>query len=93
MKLNIKWQHLGLVEITAEKLNKARNHIITMTAYCVYSTWVKCGDSKENFKFQNLKSNVQNDLHKYMNIFKCFSKKEEWFKQFYTLVENILITL
>ena len=45
MKLNMKWQHnvLGLEEVTAEKLNKARNNIITMTAYYVYSTWVKCG--------------------------------------------------
>ena len=56
LKLDITWSHiiLGLDEIYAKEINQSRNNIISIISCSIYATWVKCGDTKESFKYQNL---------------------------------------
>ena len=85
LKLDISWQHivLGLDEINAKQ-------IITIITYSIYALWVKCGDTKESFKYLNIAKNVHNYMHYYMKMFQNFSKKEKWFTLFYKWVQDIL---
>ena len=56
IRVNIKWKHLviGLDERFSEIMNKAKNMIITIVAYSIFAGWVKCGESKESFKYINI---------------------------------------
>ena len=92
LKLDISWHHnvLGLDEINAKQINVTRNNIITIITYSIYALWVKCGETKESFKYLNIVKNVHNYLHYYMKMFQNFSKKEEWLTLFYKWVQDIL---
>ena len=56
LKLDISWHHivLGLDEINAKQINVTRNNIITIITYSIYALWVKCGETKESFKYLNI---------------------------------------
>ena len=92
LKLNILWHHivLGLDENNAEKINKSRNNIISIIAYAIFATWVKSGETKENFQYQNLEITILNYLSHYMNIFKRFDVKLNWFKKYCSYVELLV---
>ena len=54
LKLNILWHHIasGLIKKIAEQMNKTRNNILSIITCAIFATWVKCGDTKENLKYQ-----------------------------------------
>ena len=53
IRVNIKWKHLviGLDEKYSEIVNKAKHMIIAIVVYSTFAGWVKCGESKESFKY------------------------------------------
>ena len=77
-KVDLRWHHLivGFDETHADIINKTRNLIITIVMFAIFASWVKSGDSKENYKYINLCFSVKIYLGHYLNIFSLFSHKK-----------------
>ena len=93
--MDVTWSHviLGLNEIYAKEINQSRNNIISIICYSIYATWVKCGDTKESFKYQNLTLCVTNYLIYCLNLFKMFNSKLNNLKKYDAYVQRILVNL
>ena len=91
IRVNIKWKHLviGLDERYSEIMNKAKNMIITIVVYSIFAGWVKCGESKESFKYINIWNNALSKLNLYLKIFSEFVHKLLWYSKFNKLIEEL----
>ena len=86
LNLDITWSHIisGLNENDgACTFNKTRNNIITIAAYSIDATWVKCGNDKENFKYIDLNKKVQSYCIWYQSQYKHLKKQDKWFEIFF----------
>ena len=93
LNLDITWSHiiLGLNENDGTSIfNKTRNNIITIAAYSIYATWVKCGNDKENFKYIDLNQKVQSYFIWYQSLYKHFKKQDKWFQIFFMFMDKII---
>lgn len=91
IQVDLKFYHviIGLDETYAEVTNKAKNTLITVICYSIFVSWIRCGDSKERYKYINLWNNMKISLNYYKKIFSNFLSGERWFKKYSTLVHNL----
>ena len=91
IRVNIKWKHLviGLDERYSEIMNKAKNIIITIVVYSIFTGWIKCGESKESFKYINIWNNALSKLNLYLKIFSEYVHKLLWYSKFNKLIEEL----
>ena len=84
LKLNITWQCiiLGLEDQYANKLNTARNIIITIITYSIYVSWLRCENSKHCYKYINLIKSIKYYQQLYLKIFEKFLQSREWYRHF-----------
>ena len=91
INIDIKLHHLviGLDESYAEITNKTKNLVIMITAYSIFVGWVKCGDTKDRYKYLNLWNNVKIYLNYYEKIFENFLLHVKWFPKYVKVVEYL----
>ena len=77
---------IGLEEKYSEIFNKAKNMIITITIYSIFTGSVKCGNSKESFKYINTWNNLISKLNLYSEIYSKYAHKQVWYSTFHKLV-------
>ena len=58
----------GLDERYSEIVNKAKNMIITIVVYSIFARWIKCGESKESFKYIKIWDNALPKLKLYLKF-------------------------
>ena len=92
MKININWSHivLGCREENENCINKCRNNIITIIAYAIYASWVKCEDSKDSYKNVNIRLKVNMYLTFYLKVYKNIIVNQKWLKLFENTVNDII---
>ena len=90
MKLSYKHIILGLDQENVHFVNSARNTIISIVAYAIYCTWVKCEDSKQSYRFIKLKQSIKNYLNNYKCLFQACKIKLPWFYCFNLYCKNIV---
>ena len=92
LKLNLTYKHLalGLDEDAMQNVNTARNNVISVIAYGIYCTWVKCEDSKQSYKYISLNQSVKHYIYHYNCIFQASETKRPWFNIFNTYCNKIL---
>ena len=73
LKLKLTYKHLalGLDEDGMQNINTARNNVISVIAYGIYCTWVKCEDSKQSYKYISLNQSVKHYIYHYNCIFQA----------------------
>ena len=77
LKLDIRWFHIIIGLNEDSSFNIARNNIISIIVYSIYLLWVKCGNTKSDFKHCNVLNNLKSCLLFYQNIYKEFLNKEK----------------
>ena len=84
LKVDLSWKHIviGLHEEGEKDINTVRNNILSIIAYSIYISWVKCDDSKCTYKFVNIDKNVKNYLNHYCYMYNIILVKKPWKKGF-----------
>ena len=92
LKLKLTYKHLalGLDEDGMQNINTARNNVISVIAYGIYCTWVKCEDSKQSYKYISLNQSVKHYIYHYNCIFQACETKRPWFNIFNNYCNKIL---
>ena len=83
---------LGLLE-DGQDINKARNNIISIIAYSIYISWVKCDESKMSYKYINIGKNIVNSINHYDNMYKKIVLKLPWGKHFHSMCHTLVAKL
>ena len=85
LEVKIKWKHivLGLAEDVPNSRNIARNNLISIIAYSIYCSWVKCDKSNQSYKFTNIEKSIKRYLDTYKCIFKTSKSMKPWFVYYY----------
>ena len=92
LKVDLSWKHIviGLHEEAEKDINTVRNNILSIIAYSIYISWVKCDDSKCTYKFVNIDKNVKNYLNHYYYMYDIILVKKPWKKGFDVTCHSLL---
>ena len=86
LELNIKLKHIILGLNGEFILNISRHLCIVIISYAIYATWCKCSFEKTNYAHVNLKCEIKQQLHFYLNIFGHIFKSK--LKEHFTQIVN-----